>query len=198
MHIFPREFGLRNVFTSPAERGDLASQRLIDYSLREKEIVTRLNKPNGRDKDSKILVPKRLRTDALALVGDMQTRHNKCAYLPLLNHYCPSGPANEDAMNPDETASAPANSTPFVELATPLPQVSAFCRAVIQKVIPDKFWGIGDAGSHNRKTFLRHVDMFIRLQRFESVNLHSVLQGLKVGVVCLFWLGNLGQFQICF
>jgi telomerase reverse transcriptase len=81
----------------------------------------------------------------------------------------------------------PANSIPelqyasVIELATPASSVSAFCRAVISKVIPNEFWGQGPTQEHNKACFLKKVHHFIHLRRFESMSLHEVMDGIKVG-----------------
>lgn len=68
----------------------------------------------------------------------------------------------------------------FTDLATPNHQVSAFCRAVMNKVIPNDLWGEGETQTHNKHIFLRQIDRFICLRRFESLTLHEVLQDMKV------------------
>jgi len=68
----------------------------------------------------------------------------------------------------------------LVDLATPISHVSAFCQAVFKRILPNELWGTGEAGSHNKSIFLKHVDRFIKLRRFESMNLHDMMQGLKV------------------
>jgi telomerase reverse transcriptase len=68
----------------------------------------------------------------------------------------------------------------LTDYATPAASVSAFCRAVIQKLIPRQFFGIGPDGVSNFKMVLRHVDRFIKLRRFESSSLHEVCKGVKV------------------
>ncbi|KGO41911.1 Telomere reverse transcriptase [Penicillium expansum] len=68
----------------------------------------------------------------------------------------------------------------LTEYATPASSVSAFCRAVIQKLIPRQFWGVGPDGISNLKLVLRHVDRFIKLRRFESLSLHEVCKGIKI------------------
>lgn len=68
----------------------------------------------------------------------------------------------------------------LTDLATPISSVSAFCQAVISKVIPKDFWGTGPVQEHNRACFLKKVHHFIHLRRFESMCLHEVMQGMKV------------------
>ena len=63
--------------------------------------------------------------------------------------------------------------------------VSAFCRAVLSRLLPSEFWGMGDTKAENEKVFQRNVDRFIQLRRFESLSLHEVCQGLKVRVSVL-------------
>jgi telomerase reverse transcriptase len=74
----------------------------------------------------------------------------------------------------------------MTDFATPVASVSAFCRAVLSKLIPRELFGAGDDGTHNQQSVLRYVDVFIRLGRYESLSLHEVWQGLKLG--CIEWL----------
>lgn len=67
--------------------------------------------------------------------------------------------------------------TCFTDLACPTAHVSAFCRAVIAKVIPHGFWG----SDHNRRIITYWIDQFVCLRRFENLNLHQVTQKLQVG-----------------
>lgn len=68
----------------------------------------------------------------------------------------------------------------LVELATPVSSVSAFCQAIVSKVIPGGFWGQGATQAHNKACFLKKIHHFIHLRRFESMCLHEVMQGMKV------------------
>ncbi|KAJ5496602.1 reverse transcriptase [Penicillium fimorum] len=85
-----------------------------------------------------------------------------------------------DASGVDATK--PVRKTPvsLTDYATPASSVSAFCRAVIQKVIPRQFWGVGPDGISHLRLVLRHVDQFIKLRRFESLSLHEVCKGVKI------------------
>jgi telomerase reverse transcriptase len=66
--------------------------------------------------------------------------------------------------------------TCFTDLACSTAHVSAFCRAVISKVIPNDFWG----DENNKRTVLYWIDQFICLRRFESLTLHQVAQKIQV------------------
>jgi hypothetical protein len=74
----------------------------------------------------------------------------------------------------------PAQKPSMMGHATPIAIVSAFCRAVLSTIIPRDFWGISELQVHNEHVFLRNVDLFIKLGRFESLSLHEVSQGIKV------------------
>lgn len=93
------------------------------------------------------------------------------------------GLPKESSTSPTLASSAklPLRKPSFVDHATPSANVSAFCRSVLEKLVPHEFWGVGDAQSHNRRLFMRAVDRFIRLRRFESLTLHDTCQGMKVG-----------------
>ena len=82
MYIFPRQFGLHNVFTNEVDSRQ-TTQPFKDYTLREDEI----NKKYPFPTMSKI--PKRLRGRTMDLVRSLQIRHTRCAYKKILEHYCP-------------------------------------------------------------------------------------------------------------
>jgi telomerase reverse transcriptase len=67
-----------------------------------------------------------------------------------------------------------------MDLATPNARVSAFCRAVIRKVVPKECWGVGPAGDENEQSIMQNIDRFVCARKFESFTLHEILHGLKV------------------
>lgn len=69
-----------------------------------------------------------------------------------------------------------AAETCFTDMACPTADVSAYCRAVVAKVIPHGFWG----GDGNKQVIMYWIDQFISLRRFESVSLHQVTQKIQV------------------
>lgn len=75
------------------------------------------------------------------------------------------------------------------DLATPPSSISAFCQAVLKKIVPNGFWGSGSAAEHNEDLFLKNVDKFISLRRFEGMSLHEVTQGMKVSRKLIWILG---------
>ncbi|PHH59478.1 hypothetical protein CDD81_3168 [Ophiocordyceps australis] len=87
MYMFPRQFGLHNVFTSTVNQSQ-TSQRFQDYTLREVSDL-KLAKHRGSD-DQLVKVPKRLRGAARQLVRRLQILHGRCSYSELLHHYCPT------------------------------------------------------------------------------------------------------------
>lgn len=91
-YIFPRQFGLHNVFTSPVDLRETV-QPLKDYTLREQEITRHQRqiqlKSAGPARSPKVHLPKRLRGPAVALVKKLQKLHSRCCYTELLRHYCP-------------------------------------------------------------------------------------------------------------
>lgn len=82
MYIFPRQFGLHNVFTHEVDRRETV-QPFKDYTLREDEINDIYSSP------SDVKIPKRLRGKGLALVQKLQVLHVRCPYKKLLEYYCP-------------------------------------------------------------------------------------------------------------
>ncbi|KAK5663294.1 hypothetical protein OQA88_3721 [Cercophora sp. LCS_1] len=198
MYMFPRQFGLHNVFTSVVDRQQTA-QRFQDYTLREEEISKKYPKEKKRH------VPKRLRGSLKHLVERLQVLHSRCSYASMLQHYCPVSPASPVATATTATQKRGHNKSQIpaitqqenqhdsiVELATPISSISAFCQAVLSKIIPDGFWGKDGVQEHNKKLFLKYVNHFIHLRRFESMNLHELAQGMKI--LDIEWLAppNLG------
>ncbi len=96
MYIFPREFGLHNVFTSAVDPWETA-QPFKDYTMREEELrrVGLAAAPGSASGTTvgaarkKRSVPKRLRGSLLQLISKLQRRHARCSYRLLLDHYCP-------------------------------------------------------------------------------------------------------------
>ena len=71
----------------------------------------------------------------------------------------------------------------LVDAATPLPKVSAFCRAVLRNLIPKETWGIGEGALGNMRAFMHYVDTFIHLRLYENLSLHTIFQDIKVSHV---------------
>jgi len=82
LYIFPRQFGLHNVFTSNVDTRETA-QPFKDYTLREDEI----NEKYSLKQSAK--VPRRLRGKPTDLVRKLQVEHSQCPYKLLLEYYCP-------------------------------------------------------------------------------------------------------------
>ncbi|RDA96012.1 hypothetical protein CP533_5880, partial [Ophiocordyceps camponoti-saundersi (nom. inval.)] len=215
MHLFPRQFGLCNVFTPKANSAG-KDQGRFDYATREAELAPLLRRDKVTDRIILPKVPKRLRGVASHLVRQLQILHARCSYTRTLGHYCPTQLVQSRTrrekpirctrrsrsrrattartttgtittnQRQHQTASR-SNQTSLVDAATPVSHVSAFCQAVMSKIIPNQFWGDGDTGSHNKAAFLRKVDHFVKLRRFESISLHEILQGIRVADIA--WLG---------
>jgi hypothetical protein len=94
-YIFPRQYGLHNVFTSKVDSRETAMP-LKDYTLREKEIHQHMcrelgDKMNNTEEIAKwkLRVPKRLRGDLFLLVEKLRILNQRCSYTEMLRHYCP-------------------------------------------------------------------------------------------------------------
>ncbi|CAD0059179.1 unnamed protein product [Aureobasidium pullulans] len=139
-YIFPRQFGLHNVFTNDVDTKNSA-QPFKDYTLREHEI-----KPGNKNLKQRSL-PKRLRGKCETLINQLRMRHERCAYSALLQYYCPDSFAKENSAND--------GSDNIMGLATSSSQVSAYCRSVIAKVFPGNLWGEGELGAISKISWLR-------------------------------------------
>lgn len=200
-HVFPRQFGLHNVFTSNVDPVESA-QPFKEYSFREAEIV-------NKSKRHSMKVPRRLRGEAMDMVRKMLRNHQLCSYSQLLRYYCPvrrsanactkdleqgwlsvSTPDSERLLTQLSSAGlcGITNGSPcdhydteasFLPYATPPEMVSMFCRSVITTLLPRNSLGNGSDGAHNLQIILRRIDQFIKLRRFETLSLHQVMQGIR-------------------
>ncbi|KAJ4338970.1 Telomerase reverse transcriptase [Ascochyta clinopodiicola] len=219
-YMFPRQFGLHNVFTSKVDARETAMP-LKDYTLREKEIHQSMcrdlgDKIHKADEVAKwkLRVPKRLRGDLVLMIEKLRILNQRCSYTEMLRHYCPveaiplsSNPAwkkphlHKDPATAGSTgfvgrkqnhATAQADEQPsseacFTDMACPTANVSAFCRAIVSKVIPKRFWG----DDNNKRTIMHYIDQFVSLRKFETLTLHQVTQ--KLQITSLAWLHLPGQ-----
>lgn len=80
MYMFPRQFGLRNVFVSTADH-NVRTDHFESQAFREGDFFM-----DGRSSK----VPKRLYGAALDLVRALRVRHIRCSYAEVLRHYCPA------------------------------------------------------------------------------------------------------------
>ena len=92
-YIFPRQFGLHNVFTSFVDKSETV-QPFKDYTLREQEIsqhkrLAILQKGQENIPHQKHHLTKRLRGELVDLIRKLQKLHKKCSYSDILQHYCP-------------------------------------------------------------------------------------------------------------
>ncbi|GAA5952834.1 hypothetical protein JCM3765_002979 [Sporobolomyces pararoseus] len=55
-------------------------------------------------------------------------------------------------------------------------EVESYIQAVVRDVIPRAFWG----SDRNAKLVMKHISRFLRMRRFESISLHSLLQGFSI------------------
>lgn len=86
-YIFPKQFGLHNVFTHTTDRRE-TTHAFKDYTDREGEIILA-----SKSRDEKVF--KRLGKGVLPLIGKMQKLHQRCSYNALIHYYC-SAAADEE------------------------------------------------------------------------------------------------------
>lgn len=204
-YIFPRQFGLDNVFTSKTDKKENV-QAHKDYTWRT-DVPTSLN-------ELRRAVPRRLRGRIAQLVHGVRRRHEKIAYHSLLVHYCPVGyPASQqsraatsltdpilDLRHPvvsqnelktqtttviekSTHASTPSTDsgdteTAMYPFATPQSQIVAFCQAALKQLLPRDSFGTGKRGVKNYAMIMDYVSHFIHMRRHESMSMHELTQGL--------------------
>lgn len=200
-YIFPRQFNLRNPFTSPK----LAWGAVEDYEDREAEIA----------KLGPVKTPKRLKP-ALELAKRMIHLEGKCRYRKLLDRYCPRKASRKGPIPVPDGRPIPVSSDITPEPRTQLSrseisievshrsqifphgakearakvrakpsfsdyscspyEVKSFVRSVVREVIPRDFWG----SDSNAKVVLSHISALLRLRRYETLSVHALLQNFCV------------------
>ncbi|SCV70113.1 BQ2448_1507 [Microbotryum intermedium] len=209
-YIFPRQFGLHNVFTFPKPR--LNSEVVSDHHDREIEIKAG-QKASSSPKLGTIKTPARVKP-TLPMLQRMMLLHSRCRYRKMLDRYCPKKVTKEADLSQEERAallnlmSQPETQTShiehsgedFEEDAVPLAhgasqararvqakprftefmcstyEVIGYVTAIVRDTIPRDFWG----SKSNEKLILNYVGEFLRLRRFETMSLHTLLQGFCV------------------
>jgi telomerase reverse transcriptase len=122
MYIFPRQFGLHNVFTSKVDITQTA-QKFQEYTVRENEIMKKFSSPKDKAQGRpKIQIPKRLRGDTKRLVERLQILHGRCAYAELLMHYCPTALDSAAVRKPDTRKSFETNPPETQSLSIQMPK----------------------------------------------------------------------------
>ncbi|KAL1888087.1 Telomerase reverse transcriptase [Ceratocystis pirilliformis] len=139
-YIFPRQFGLHNVFTSKVDFFK-TSHKFQDYTMRDDELDLHFGRLIGGTRQLDIKIPKRLRGDAHRLVWRLQVLHNRCSYSELLKHYCPTqfdalsrSPARHSVcQNIASTGPIPTSHTPCAKNVVSTLSLTATARRKIGK-----------------------------------------------------------------
>ncbi|KAI9701393.1 MAG: hypothetical protein M1820_006484 [Bogoriella megaspora] len=197
-YLFPRQYGLHNVFTATANPKE-TSHMFKDYTLREREIIRaaivqqrkKASTASTRHETSPLLLPRRLRGAPMDLVTKVRKSHLRCSYTELLNHYCPVDPCHGTGRNVSNQHERDGRG--FTSFATPVSQVSAYCRAVILTVFPSCVWGDAESAVPNRSKVLHQIHRFLQARKQETISLHEILEGIKVQKIP--WLAPRGMDQ---
>lgn len=170
-YIFPRQFKLHNVFTSEVNYKEVAAS-FKNYAIREGDSDWQAT----TSECVQTRVPKRLRGQIMDLIRQLQKRHTDCAYSKLLDHYCPS--PKRDKLS--------SGSIHFTYLASGEDQVTAFCLSVVRNVLSQELIGGNEDNHENWDVLRRKIQSFVKLRRFENLNLHDTMKGIKTGSIT--WL----------
>ncbi|KAG8817520.1 hypothetical protein FRC17_011196, partial [Serendipita sp. 399] len=184
-YIFPRQFGLGNVFLPE-------TQVKRPYGTRAKEI---------KDKGA-VEIPRRLQP-VLQSISNLLHRHKATSYFTILEGTCPSKlrrqeptevdileflsrttQATDDQLSTGESPSLDhvepdKNSKPnikFAEYTCTQGEVTRFALKVTSEVIPKAFWGTDENFRHISK----RIAEFIECRRYENLTLHGLLQNLQL------------------
>ncbi|KAL5463064.1 hypothetical protein PMIN06_001306 [Paraphaeosphaeria minitans] len=219
-HVFPRQYGLHNVFTSVVDKRE-TTMAFKDYTLREKEIhqamcreipdIKRTNEFVLRWKRS---VPRRLRGQAMVLINKLRKLNKRCSYVELLRHYChveeldlSSKPAcRKSALQPKDHASlgaVPAEGRKADSVSRPKPRAvedscftdmacpTAHVSAFCRAALAKVIPNAFWGTEENKRMIMFWIDGFVSLRRFESLTLHQVTESIQISTVT--WLRPPGQ-----
>ncbi|OTA01947.1 hypothetical protein A9Z42_0022850 [Trichoderma parareesei] len=103
MHIFPRQFGLHNVFTSAVDKTQTA-QKFQDYTFREDEINKKIGLGKQSAEKGLSKLPKRLRGSTKELVRRLQLLHGRFA-----NPLSTDAESSDASRISDQAAHTPAS-----------------------------------------------------------------------------------------
>jgi telomerase reverse transcriptase len=158
----------------------------------------------SRSSSVRLPLPKRLRGSLQDLVQKMQKRHLRCSYAELLRHYCPVEPLDKKMPFKTRRKSQRRSGSSFassamvlgktadgkpprlIDAATPVESVSAYCRAVVNNLVPSMLLGVGEDGDYNWRSLMLNIDRLVQCRRFERLSLHAVVQKMKI--VSIPWL----------
>ena len=134
-YIFPRQFGLHNVFTSPVDKSE-TTQPFKDYTFREREIKFAEHRAMLSRKASVISkgpkLPKRLRGATCVLVQKIRRNHAKCSYTQMLRHYCPVlAYKSQQASFPEILTASEPKSSLKTQLPTPSKMIGSTGTGII-------------------------------------------------------------------
>lgn len=211
-YIFPRQFKLHNVFTSKVDRTE-TTQPFKDYTLREDVSVSADHVRNQRIParlfTTGIRLVRRIRkrykkcridqlvyhycplkqimpTDKAMLelrCKAASTNTSRTSIPPLTQHYSTVNIGSLATSGTSDTEDCENSLLPYVASSD---QVSAFCRAVLRRLLPADAFGAGEDGASNWSSILSHVHHFVHLRRYETVSLHELSQGLRLKAIV--WL----------
>ncbi|PCH03091.1 Reverse transcriptase [Penicillium occitanis (nom. inval.)] len=187
-YIFPRQFGLHNVFTSVVDSRETV-QPFKDYTLREEEIARSKFAQGSRFQETG---PPKFGPMPSSTPANYSQQFVTQISQPSRQPPTPCQPKGVDRKLPEATGHAAernghsSRKVCLLDYATPTSSVSAFCRATLRKLIPREFFGESKNGISNQQALMHQVDRFIRISRFESLSLHEVCNGFKISA--LRWL----------
>lgn len=188
-YIFPRQYGLHNVFMFEKEKG---SWSFRDYSSRETEL---------KKYDATLKTPRRVH-HTMPLVVQLVDRHRRTNYHAILERAC-SLKSKEKTISADDSTTLlslmpeaaydvstqippaatfdpssedhPSHNAWFMEFVCSHKEISSFAIAATSQVIPKDFWG----SSHNYQQIKNQIANFVSCRRYESVTLHTISQNLR-------------------
>ncbi|KAF9419693.1 hypothetical protein BGZ94_009334 [Podila epigama] len=155
MQIFPRQYGLVNVFQNESARCHASKKPsvAISYAI---PIPTKKQHPW------------RLRR-MKCLVTEMLMNYRACKLKFLLQHYCPV----KFIDKPKDSSQSEPSIAELLACDSSYDQVTSFTHAIVKHIIPLEMFG----SVENRSVVLRAMTKFIRLSKHETISLRYIVEG---------------------
>ncbi|KAK5952675.1 Telomerase reverse transcriptase [Knufia fluminis] len=214
-YVFPRQFNMHNVFTSMTDRTETV-QAFKDYTFREDELrhlsakerrylprrlrgpalqlIRKMRRAHARCSYSQLLahycpIPANSRSEAVRTVQatNPSAARNSAVTSTIETQMKLS---NEQRVLACDVPSTESEEASFMPYTTSAGHVSSFVRAALANLLPRDTFGVGHDGSENWHKVMVQADKFVCMRKFESTNLHGLVQNLKVK--CVTWLAPNG------
>ncbi|GAA5871307.1 hypothetical protein JCM16303_000711 [Sporobolomyces ruberrimus] len=99
------------------------------------------------------------------------------------------GEGESESLRPMGATTGFQSKPKLAEYACTPYEVESYVKAIVRDVVPRAFWG----SDRNAKLVMKQISQYLRMRRFETISLHSLLQGFSI--LDCDWLDPSSNFQ---